>query len=106
MGPGNRPAVPLDGPLALPRRNGEIIFDAPWQSRVFGMAAVLESDGRWTWGEFAEHFHLPDEPESSEEYYERWLASLESLLIDRRLLTDEELDARTAEFEAGFFDHH
>ena len=27
--------------LDLPRRNGELAFDAPWQSTVFGLAAAV-----------------------------------------------------------------
>ena len=27
--------------LDLPRRNGELVFDAPWQSTVFGLAAAV-----------------------------------------------------------------
>ena len=33
--------------------------------------------------------------------HERWLASLETLLLDKGLVTPEELDARTAEYASG-----
>ena len=26
------------GPLAPPRRNGELVFEAPWETRAFGLA--------------------------------------------------------------------
>ena len=36
----------MSGPAALPRRNGELVFEAPWQGRAFGMAlAVVERLG-------------------------------------------------------------
>jgi nitrile hydratase accessory protein len=105
MDSGNRPSIPLDGPLAPPRRNGEIVFDAPWESRAFGIAAVLQEHGCWTWEQFAARFGAQPADGDIEEYYRRWLASLESLLIDRGLLTDEELDARVAEYSAGIHDH-
>jgi hypothetical protein len=27
--------------LDMPRRNGELVFDAPWQSTVFALAAAV-----------------------------------------------------------------
>ena len=31
---------PDDVPTDLPRRNGELVFEAPWESRAFGLAAA------------------------------------------------------------------
>lgn len=33
-------------------------------------------------------------------YYERWIASLETILIEKRLLTKEEVDRKVADLEA------
>ncbi len=40
------------GPGAPPRANGELVFDAPWQSRAFGVAAALAEAGKLEWSEF------------------------------------------------------
>jgi len=32
-------------------------------------------------------------------YYERWIASMEAILIEKEILTKEEIDRRQAEFE-------
>jgi len=32
-------------------------------------------------------------------YYERWVASMETILIEKRILTSEEIDRKLAEFE-------
>jgi len=32
-------------------------------------------------------------------YYERWIASMETILIEKKLLTREEIDRKVAEFE-------
>lgn len=40
------------GPGAPPRANGELVFDAPWQSRAFGVAAALAEAGRLDWPDF------------------------------------------------------
>lgn len=46
-------ALPIDdGPAAPPRVNGELVFDAPWQSRAFGIAAALAEQQRLSWSGF------------------------------------------------------
>ena len=46
-----------DGPefteaTAPPMQNGEVVFDEPWQSRVFGMAVELHERGVFAWSDF------------------------------------------------------
>ena len=42
-------------PIDVPRRNGELVFEAPWESRAFGMvAAYLETTGL-EWEHFRRH---------------------------------------------------
>ena len=95
----------MDGPAAVPRRNGELLFDAPWQGRVFGMAVVLQDRRVYDWRDFqrrlsAETAAAETRGEEST-YYERWLRSFEGLLVERGILTRGELDDRTEEFEFG-----
>jgi nitrile hydratase len=33
-------------------------------------------------------------------YYERWIASIETILVEKKILTREEIDRKVAEFEA------
>jgi nitrile hydratase accessory protein len=40
------------GPAAPPRKNGELTFAAPWESRVFGLALALHRRGLFAWDEF------------------------------------------------------
>lgn len=70
-------------PFEVPRKNGELVFEAPWESRAFGMvAAYLEASGQ-PWDHFRPHLiasiaHLPaDTP-----YYEAWVHALEQMLAD------------------------
>ena len=44
-----------DGATALPRSNGELIFDAPWQGRLFGLVVHLCKAGTFEWDEFKSH---------------------------------------------------
>jgi hypothetical protein len=41
-----------DGATALPRSNGELVFEAPWHSRLFGAAVVLQRSGALEFEEF------------------------------------------------------
>ncbi len=67
--------------MDLPRRNGELAFDAPWRSTVFALAAAV-----------ADHAFADDtEPfrqqlinaiaaEPGRPYWESWTAALEALV--------------------------
>jgi nitrile hydratase accessory protein len=88
----------LEGQAALPRRNGELVFEAPWEGRAFGMAVVLHEKGAYRWEEFRERL-VQSLVEGSPRYYESWLAAFESLLLDSGLLADAELAARVEEFK-------
>ena len=37
----------LDGTAALPRKNGELVFQALWEGRVFGIAVALSDQRRY-----------------------------------------------------------
>ena len=95
----------MEGGQALPRTNGELVFEAPWEGRAFGVAVRLSEDNRYEWREFVDR--LVDEIAVAERdgvdstYYERWLASLEQLLIAKGFVTAEELGARTEEYRRG-----
>jgi nitrile hydratase accessory protein len=99
-GRGGERVVDMEGSVALPRRNGELVFDAPWESRAFGLAVALHERGAFEWPEFQSRLaeavaHSGDGP-----YYRSWVAALERLLLDKGLLERGQLEARAAEFEA------
>jgi nitrile hydratase accessory protein len=95
----------MAGPAALPRRNGELVFDAPWQGRAFGMAVALHDQGAFAWEEF--RAALIAEIAAAEarggrfEYYEAWLAALEGVLAGRALVRADEVEETTFQFEFG-----
>jgi nitrile hydratase accessory protein len=86
----------IDGPAAPPRRNGELVFAAPWEGRVFGLAVAMTDRRHLRWDDFRERLVAEIAEGDAAPYYERWLAAFESLLLARGLVTAEELDARTA----------
>ncbi len=100
----------LSDDLAVPRRNGELTFAAPWEGRIFGMAVVLNDNGLYAWDDFRDRLiaeiAAAEVHGDTSDYYERWLASFERLLLDSGTIGSEELDVRTAEYAAGVFDEH
>jgi cobaltochelatase CobN len=95
----------MTGTAALPRRNGELVFEAPWQGRAFGMAVALHEQGAFAWDEF--RAALIAEITAAEtqggpfEYYEAWLAALERVLAGRALVRAEEVEETTFQVEFG-----
>lgn len=80
----------IAGPAAPPRSNGELVFEAPWESRLFGIAMALYESGWFEWSEFQQRLITAVQrweavhPDGADyRYYERWSEALESLLRDR-----------------------
>ena len=92
----------VDGRVAglkeLPRKNGELVFEAPWQSRAFGMAVALSEQGSYAWDDFRTHLveEIAEDPER--EYYASWVEAFEHLLLEKRLVSRNELERRSDEF--------
>ena len=104
----SREVADMTGAAALPRKNGELVFDEAWQGRIFGMTVAMSHEARFAWRDFqaqliAEIAHAEREGEPSS-YYERWLHAFESLLVDKGLLTPGALAGRTHDFESGHRD--
>ena len=95
----------MPGEVALPRQNGELVFEAPWQGRAFGLGVALCDRGTWSWSEFQggliETIGSGTGRETDRSYYEHWLAALERLLVDKGLATREEIEQRMHEFLTG-----
>lgn len=89
-----RPAIADDqGPSALPRKSGELVFNDDWERRVFAIAVGLAGQGLYDWNEFQRHLISSvadaerDDPQNpSRGYYESWLVALEALIEEKRLL--------------------
>ena len=90
----------LDGLDGLPRKNGELVFDAPWQSRAFGMAVVMSEQGSYPWEEFRGRLVEEVGAEPDREYYATWLQALERLLLEQGLVERAELERRRSEYLA------
>jgi nitrile hydratase accessory protein len=99
----------LAGDLAPPMSNGEVVFEAPWQGRLFGMAKALADAGTFEWNDFRRC--LIDELARAETgtgqpsgqpfgepfvYYDHFLRALERVLASRGLLAAAARERREA----------
>ena len=95
----------MDGAEALPRLNGELVFEEPWEGRALGIAVALNDQRVCEWREFRQHLvesiAADEEAGTPSGYYNRWLSAMERLLLQRGLVTSEELDRRTRELASG-----
>ena len=66
----------------LPRQNGELVFDAPWQGRVLAMAVGVVRELGLEWDDFRQRLiaAIADDPDGP--YYDSWTVALESLVHD------------------------
>jgi nitrile hydratase accessory protein len=110
----------ISGPAAMPRKNGELVFQTPWESRVFGIAVTLCEQGVFEWEEFRQSLiteigewdrkHLLD-PKTEWNYYLLWTRALEKMLFQKGVLRSEEMMKKIAQVEASWKheegpDHH
>ena len=92
------PGIPLDeeGP----------VFREPWQAQAFALVLKLHEQGHFTWAEWAERLNraisaarAAGDPDLGNTYYHHWLAALEGIAADKRLVTSEALARRRDEVQ-------
>ena len=94
-----------EGRAAPPRPNGELVFEAPWEARIFGITMSLYEAGLFEWEEFRQllideiqSWDAAGHPDEEWSYYERWAAAFERLLAGKELCGMPELQDRIAAF--------
>ena len=97
--------------FSVPRRNGEPVFDEPWQARSFGMVVSMCQSGLFPWHDFKAR--LIEEVErgsckdgDSSTYYEQFFRAFWRLMAEKGFLTEEEMVARSTEYQSGARDDH
>ena len=78
---------------SLPRDNGELVFEAPWQGRALAIAVALVEKLGLPWDAFRHRLMAEIAKDPQRPYYESWGAALESMVIDLELATSASLDA-------------
>ena len=109
--------LPLDAHLQPPMANGEVIFEAPWQGRIFAIAVVLNDQGIFVWSEFQQSLidtialsnneMEPGPQKTSYQYFDHFQKALESLLVTKGIVLSQALEEREQAFAArpGGHDH-
>ncbi|HLN17358.1 MAG TPA: nitrile hydratase accessory protein [Acidimicrobiales bacterium] len=97
MSTGHSHLTTLDDALiaetCLPRDNGELVFEEPWQGRALAMGVVAIDRTGGSWVDFRGHLARAiaargssDRESEATAYYAAWLDALEALLSERGLL--------------------
>jgi nitrile hydratase accessory protein len=80
---------------SLPRDNGELVFEAPWQARALAIAVALVNKLGLPWDAFRHRLMDEIAKDPQRPYYESWGTALESMIVDLKLATSATLDAAT-----------
>jgi len=88
----------VEGPAAPPRSNGELVFAAPWESRVFGLAMALHDGGLFEWEAFRRQLIAAvaraEGAAGDFSYYRCWLEALQTLLASEGLVDPVAVEER------------
>ena len=98
----------LEGPASPPRSNGEIVFEAPWERRVFGLTVALSRSGQFAWDAFRDRLISRIAEDEARPYWTSWAAAFEDVLDASAAVEPAELDARHRTFlsRSPGHDHH
>ena len=83
---------------SVPRDEQGPVFREPWEAQAFAMALALQKRGLFTWSEWAaalgeeiKRAQRAGDPDTGETYYRHWLATLERLVSEKGVATEETL---------------
>ena len=98
--------VDLNALPAIPRDAEGPVFRAPWEAQAFAMAVSLHERGAFTWKEWAARLadeiataRARGEVDDGRRYYHHWLAALEKLVAEKRLVLADELTRRKDDWD-------
>jgi nitrile hydratase len=84
------------GPIDV--EQNEPVFHEEWERRMFALFAALFVGGQYNVDEFRHAIERMDPAHYLESsYYEHWLVSVETLLLEKGVITTKEIEAREAE---------
>ena len=83
------------GPIEI--EADEPVFHEDWEGRVYGIVTGIREEHD-VYGPYGSRHYIENIPPAhylASSYYEKWMLALEAALLNKGLLTAEELDART-----------
>ena len=66
----------------LPRSNGELTFDEPWQGRALAMAIALVERFDMQWDDFRRHLIVAIDARPERPYWDSWAAALDAFVAE------------------------
>ena len=98
----NTELLDVVGAAAPPRRNGELVFEAPWQSRVFGLcAAIVDTSFDGDWEPFRRHLIVAIAAEPERPYWDSWTVALQHLALEAGLLDEVAIERHIGQSLGG-----
>jgi nitrile hydratase accessory protein len=80
----------------MPRDERGPVFREPWEAQAFAMALALQQRGLFTWSEWAaalgeeiKRAQRAGDPDTGETYYRHWLATLERVVGEKGVASEE-----------------
>jgi nitrile hydratase accessory protein len=74
----------------VPRDENGPVFREPWEAHAFAMALALHQKGLFAWSEWSamlgeeiKKAHAAGDPDTGENYYHHWLATLERMAAEK-----------------------
>ncbi len=102
------PDLDLGALPALPRDDAGPVFKAPWEAQAFAMMLSLHTAGTFNWQEWAAALATElaaaaahGEPDDGSHYYEHWLAALEKLVVEKKIVSQQGLEQRINDWDAA-----
>jgi nitrile hydratase accessory protein len=83
---------------SVPRDSDGPVFREPWEAQAFAMTLALYDRGVFTWPEWAaalaaeiKRAQAAGDPDTGETYYSHWLSTLEKLVAEKGVTTQDTL---------------
>jgi len=105
------PSTKEDEPefVPIPRTSGGPLFSEPWEAQAFAIAFKLIEDGHFTRSEWAKSLgraiqaaQAQGDPDQGNTYYYHVLAAIESLISEKELTDQGELETRKQAWQEAY----
>jgi len=73
----------------LPRSNGELMFDEPWQGRALAIAILLVERFDLQWDDFRRHLIAAIDADPDRPYWDSWALALDAFVAENLPLSSD-----------------
>jgi nitrile hydratase accessory protein len=77
-------------------------FSEPWQARAFALAILAARQGCFTWTEWTQALGRERQGSADAAYFASWLSALQSLLVEKGAIRQDQLGERRDAWEAAY----